>query len=296
MSTYSKPPLTVAAQIQKLRNRGMTINDESLARDILQRCNFYRFGGYAIAFWVNANRPQQYRAGTRFEDVVNIMDFDRALRMLTMDAIERLEVAVRSVITSKASLYYRSPHWYVIGSRFKSAAKHGKFVSKCAADFERSKEVFAKHYKDTYTTPDVPPSWVIAEITSFGTWSHLFENMASRQLRNRIAAAFDLNHLVLEKNLHVLNVTRNLCAHHVRIWNRGFAFKPSLSQSPTVRVPALNDQRFAAQAGMIWVMLRAIDPQSGWTRDLRDLIARYGIDHLPMGFPINWDQDPFWGI
>ena len=105
MPTYSKPALTIAAQIQKLRQRGMVVADKRLARHVLQSCNFYRFGGYAIAFWANANRPQQYRAGTRFEDVVNVINFDRALRILTMDAIERLEVAVRSVITSKASLY-----------------------------------------------------------------------------------------------------------------------------------------------------------------------------------------------
>jgi abortive infection bacteriophage resistance protein len=296
MPTYSKPALTIKTQLQLLRRRGMMIADEPFAIAVLESCNFYRFGGYAIAFWLTPHRPQQYQPGTTFEDVVNIINFDRALRMLTMDAIERLEVAVRSIITSKASIFYRSPHWYLEGSRFKSFAKHSKFIAKCAGDFDRSKEVFALHYKKTYTAPDVPPSWVIAEITSFGTWSHLFENMAARQLRNRIAASFQINHVTLEKNLHVLNVTRNLCAHHVRIWNRGFAFTPPLRQSPTVLIPALSGQRFAAQAGMIWVMLRAVEPQSDWTRALRDLIVRYGMNATTMGFPANWDSDPFWGI
>ena len=296
MTNYTKPALGIQAQIQKLRNRGMTVSNASAATRFLQTCNFYRFGGYAIAFWSTNARPQQYAAGTRFEDVVNLIDFDRSLRMLTLDAIERLEVAVRSVITSKASLFYASPHWYLNGARFKSAALHGKFLSKSAADFERSKEVFAVHYKNTYSVPDVPPSWVIAEITSLGTWSHLFKNMESRQLRNRIASVFAINHLTLESNLHVLNVTRNACAHHTRLWNKVFAFKPSLAQSPSARIPALGDQRFAAQVGMIWVMLRAIEPKSQWTRALRDLIVQHGIDATKMGFPAHWDQDPFWGI
>jgi abortive infection bacteriophage resistance protein len=105
MPTYSKPALTIKTQLQLLRRRGMVIADEQFAITVLESCNFYRFGGYAIAFWLTPHRPQQYQPGTTFEDVVNIINFDRALRMLTMDAIERLEVAVRSIITSKASIF-----------------------------------------------------------------------------------------------------------------------------------------------------------------------------------------------
>jgi abortive infection bacteriophage resistance protein len=296
MTIYTKPALKISAQIQKLQSRGMVVRDPALATRFLKTCNFYRFGGYAIAYWQSSARPQQYLAGTQFEDVVNLINFDRALRMLTLDAIERLEVAVRSALTSTASLFYRSPHWYLDGSRFKSAALHGQFVAKSWNDFDRGKEEFVKHYKSTYTEPDMPPSWILAEITSFGTWSHLFKNLASRKLRNRIAGIFDVNHITLENNLHVLNVTRNMCAHHARLWNRGFAFKPALNQSSTVRIPAINDQRFAAQAGMIWVMLQAIEPQSHWTRELRDLIVQYNINPSIMRFLPNWDADPFWRI
>jgi abortive infection bacteriophage resistance protein len=296
MPTYSKPPLTIEQQIRLLEQRGLIVANRKLAKKVLSTCNFYRFGGYAIHFWVTPTvRPQQYLTGTRFEDVLQIMDFDRELRMLTLDVIERLEVSVRSIITSRASLFYRSPHWYLEGSRFKSRAQHADFVSRRAKDFNRSKEVFAVHYKKRYTDPDLPPSWVIAEITSLGTWSHLFENLSSRKLRNRIAGVFGLDHLRLENNLHVLNVTRNLCAHHSRIWNRSFAFKPSLSQS-TVTIPIPNNQRFAAQAGMMWVMLRAIEPSSDWTRKLRDLFVRYHIQPSTLGFPVGWETDPFWGI
>jgi abortive infection bacteriophage resistance protein len=297
MPTYSKPALSIQDQIRLLERRGLVVADKNLAAEVLGICNLYRFGGYALHFWVNSNtRPQQYQPGTRFEDVVRVMDFDRALRMLTMDAIERLEVAVRSAITSRASLFYNSPHWYLDSIRFKDRTSHLTFLSKSAGDFGRNKEIYVRHYKDKYSDPAFPPSWILAEISTFGTWSHLYKNLKERRLRNQIAGVFNLAHEPFEKNLHVLNNTRNYCAHHNRVWNRLFTFTPTLKQSKTVTIPASDHRSFAAQAGMIWVMLRAIEPNSNWTRDVRDLLVRYGINAALMGLPTGWDTDPFWSI
>jgi abortive infection bacteriophage resistance protein len=296
MTQYTKPALSITQQIRLLQTRGMVIGSVKQVKTFLTTCNFYRFAGFARYFLTNQNtRPQQYRLGTRFEDVVNSIDFDRALRLLVMDAVERLEIAVRSAITSKGAVFYRSGHWYLDPFKFKSFSHHSSFVSNQAKDFERSKETFAIHYKQTYSEPDIPPAWVIAEITSLGKWSHLYKNLKSRKLRNQIAKIFATDHIRLEKNLHVLSYLRNLAAHHSRIWNRTFTIKPTLSQYGAV-IPAIGDSRFAAQAGMIWVMLRAIEPKSRFTKDLRDLINRYRIAASDMGFPTNWDANPFWGL
>lgn len=297
MATYTKPALSVQDQILLLERRGLVIADKVAAANVLTLCNLYRFGGFALHFWVQPHvRPQQYQPGTTFEAVVNLMNFDRALRMLVMDAVELLEVSVRSSITSQASLFYAAPHWYMDSGRFKDWKKHLWFLQKCLGDFSRSKEVYVQHYKDNYSDPVLPPSWILAEISTFGTWSNLYENLSERKLRNQIAGVFGLDHETFEKNLHVLSNTRNYCAHHNRIWNRVFSFTPKRKQAKAITLPVTDQRRFAAQAGMIWIMLRAIEPNSTWTRQLRDLIRQYGIDHRQMGFPANWEQDAFWGI
>lgn len=297
MPHYKKPALSITDQIALLEQRGMAVTDKKLAEQTLKVCNLYRFNGYALHFWINpSTRPQQYRSGTRFEDVLNLMNFDRELRLLTLDAIERLEVAVRSAITSEASLYYGSPHWYLERTVFKDWARYQQFLTQATKDFQRSREIFAKHYKVKYTEPPLPPSWVLAEISTFGTWSHLFENLKERNLRNQIARVFQISHERLQSNLHILNNTRNLCAHHSRLWNRIFTFTPSLSQAKGVSIPVLDHRSYAAQAGMIWVMLRAIEPSSHWTKELHSLIAEYTIEPKEMGFKPGWEHDPFWGI
>jgi abortive infection bacteriophage resistance protein len=296
MTQYSKPALSISRQIQLLQNRGMTIRNKQKASAFLTTCNFYRFAGFARFFLINSQaRPQQYKNGTRFEDVVNLIDFDRALRLLVLDSIERLEIAIRSTITSKGAVFYRSSHWYLDPYKFKSFSAHSSFVANQAKDFERSKETFAIHYKQTYSDPDIPPVWVIAEITSLGKWSHLYKNLKSRKLRNQVAKVFASDHIRLEKNLHVLSYLRNLAAHHSRIWNRVFTIKPTLTQYGTT-IPAAGDSRIAAQMGMVWIMLQAIEPKSLFIKDMRDLLLQHGISANDMGFQANWEANPFWGL
>jgi abortive infection bacteriophage resistance protein len=55
--------------------------------------NYYRLSGYWYPF---RNPDDTFKAGTTFEAVWRRYVFDRRLRLLVMDAVERLEVAVRS--------------------------------------------------------------------------------------------------------------------------------------------------------------------------------------------------------
>ena len=103
---YSKPYLSVARQVELLRGRGMQISDTAKAESCLHRIGYYRLSGYAYPFRhreliQNADGSQgerifeNFRPNTDFSTVMELYVFDKRLRLLFLDAIERIEVALR---------------------------------------------------------------------------------------------------------------------------------------------------------------------------------------------------------
>ena len=81
---FTKPPLSLADQVALLKQRGMQIPDQELAEDTLLRLNYYRFSGYALHFEVfqDRQRTHQFKAGTSFDAVMSLYEFDTQLRPL----------------------------------------------------------------------------------------------------------------------------------------------------------------------------------------------------------------------
>ena len=92
---FGKPATTYAEQVAKLEQRGMVVGDHQSAEFYLQHLNYYRLGAYWLPFEAD-HATHALKPGTRFEDVLNLYVFDRELRLLVLDAIERVEVSVRS--------------------------------------------------------------------------------------------------------------------------------------------------------------------------------------------------------
>ena len=90
----SKPAFSVQDQIFRLKSRGMLFRDEGAIPHFLQNINYYRLKGY---WWdLQADRAiHTFQSQTYFEDVVDRYNFDRHLRLILFDAVERIEIALR---------------------------------------------------------------------------------------------------------------------------------------------------------------------------------------------------------
>ena len=75
----------------------MRILDKDKAKNYLKFINYYRLSGYTFSFeqFSGKKRTHQFLNVT-FEDVIALYDFDRRLRILVMDAIERIEPTFRT--------------------------------------------------------------------------------------------------------------------------------------------------------------------------------------------------------
>lgn len=306
IKVFDKPPLTLTEQIKLLQSRGLIIPNKQAAIHHLQFISYYRFSGYGLEFEeMDSNtRTHRYKQGTTFEHILNCYIFDRKLRLLLIDAIEQIEVAIRTVIMNELALRHGS-HWYTKKELFLSKYNHADLISAIqketfyTADVgsaqHKKRERFIQYYYTNYSEPKLPPIWMVTEVLSLGTWSILFANLINREDQKIICKPFGLNYVVMTSWLHSLTYLRNLCAHHSKLFSRNFTFKPLIAKQYAKQLA--NNTRFAAQATIIKILLDVISPKNHWGIHLFELIKSYPeIAPSKLGFQTNWFKDSFWGI
>ncbi len=294
---FTKPATTFDEQIQKLEERGMQVPDYARARHYLAHLNYYRLGAYWLPFEAD-HAAHKFKPGTDFEDVLGLYVFDRELRLLVMDAIERFEVSLRTQWAYYLAHAY-GPHAYLEKALFANQKQYRISISKLKKEIAQSHETFIKHYVNTYTEPECPPLWAAVEVMSLGQLSMFYNNLKHRADRNHIAQIYDLDEVVITSFLHHLTIVRNLCAHHSRLWNRAstFIFKiPKQGDSKLLNsFNRSGNRKLYNTLVMLEYLMERISPGTHWKQRLMQLF----IDHPvatseAMGFPNNWQTLPIW--
>lgn len=299
--TFHKQPLSVADQIRLLTRRGMAIPDQNQATHYLTHINYYRLRAYWLPFEITlAGGDHQFRDGTTFSDVMATYQFDRALRLLLLDAIERIEISLRSRWANYLSLNY-SAFAHHDGSIFQKQDTWQRCCEELDKEFQRSHETFAKHYQENYKHLETPPIWVSCELMSIGHLSRWIHNLRKPHDRQAIADTYGLDEKVLVSFLHHLTIVRNHCAHHGRIWNRRLTVKMRLpSKKPAELSSVFNRDedahgRLYNTLAMLAYLLRGISPESHWRNKLIELLGTCPQASAEvMGFPGGWETLPLW--
>lgn len=284
---YPKPALDAQGHLARLRTKGLSVQNATRAEWALSKIGYYRLLIYMRPFQ-DANK--QFKPGVDFEQIIQLYEFDRELRLLCSDAIDRIEVALRSAIVSSLATS--------LGSHFHTEVSHfvyfGNFV-KFWKDGLRISSTAIEHYRGKYSNPKEPPIWVLLEALTFGQVSTFFADL-KRSNRQIVARAFGLHEKVLVNWFRALTTLRNKCAHHHRLWNA--TFNANMPMAPRhLNYVLTRTNTFQAQAVVIFVLLQQIDRTiaTDWRNKLSALLASYSnvVDLQSMGFTPN---DPFWRI
>ncbi len=293
---YTKPTLSIADQIRHLESRGLVISDQVAAKHFLSNISYYRFSAYLYPYRLLPS--DNYASGTTFELVLDHYLFDREFRLLVFDAIERIEIAFRTQIIYQPSML-NGPFWFLDAAHFLRADRWKTQLVKLKEEVDRSGEVFISHFFNKYSD-SIPPAWVSFEVASFGLLSRFYQNLKfSFPAKKSIAQHFGLNEpRILQSWVRSMTYVRNICAHHSRLWNRTLTETPKLIQNPPVhwiaKPPRTNDKCYYFLCCLVH-MLRQVNPQTTFTKRLRELIDKYPvIDAQNIGFPSDWKDDPFW--
>jgi abortive infection bacteriophage resistance protein len=91
---YQKPPLSIQQQIEKLKQRGLIFHDEEKAAHYLSNISYYRLRAYTYPFQDNHDPNHPFNQAVSFDDIIDIYVFDRRLRLLVFNSIEKIEIAL----------------------------------------------------------------------------------------------------------------------------------------------------------------------------------------------------------
>ena len=230
---FDKPPCSPYKLIELLQKRGMSIDNHELATFHLKTIGYYRFTGYALHFeeFKDRKRTHQFKTGSNFNDVIALYEFDDKLRTLIFDYIGHIEIAFRAALCSEVAIETKNSHWYTDSKFFNNYNnKWRALIDDCKRESSSSKETFIASYKEKYTSPKLPPAWMMLEIMSMGVGAKLYADLKHKNLQKRVAYIFNIPPHHLTSWIHALSVLRNLCAHHYRIWNRNFTIRLTLTE------------------------------------------------------------------
>ena len=313
---YTKRPLTLQQQVAKLKSRGLQIDDEQLAARYLSNISYYRLRAYTYPFQDNENSKANHkfiREDIHFSDIIDLYCFDRRLRSLMFNAIEKIEVAVRAKIVQAYCESTGSSHWFTDRSLYKDKEifdRNRKRLSAFEAlmkdiegEIKRSNEDFIKHYYSKYDNPPIPPAWMTLEVLSLGTLSKMYQLLKKSPQKKAIAKAFGLNDdRVFANWLHAIAVWRNCCAHHSRVWNRRCII--NITMPKNADNPFLDRQTlFTIHPNKVFTVLccikyisNIISPDSDIKRKILSIIGDGGnlLNLQEMGFPRNWKLLDVW--
>ena len=168
-----KEPKTYNEQVQLIREKGFIISDEKKAVEFLKEANYYRLSAYFLPF---KKDDQTFEKNIDFIRVCKIYEFDSKMRSILMQAIEDIELYLRTQI----AYYFAHKHGalgYLDPQNFSDKHDFQAFKEKiqnCIND--NSRTLVVKHHQEKYNGNF--PLWVIIEFFSLGMLSFFLRRFA----------------------------------------------------------------------------------------------------------------------
>ncbi len=293
---YSKPGKSFADQVKLLRGRGMHIEDHQLAREHLSRIGYYRLSGYweHLLVVADGHRQEQFVPGASWDQVIAVYDFDNRLKTLVFEAIGAIEIAVRTQLTYH--LYVgKGPFDYLNEQIFKPGREGmaEKLRERCEEELcnPHPHEDFIRHYQEHYVGTEMP-ILMLTECLYLHELAQFFDALKPER-QHPVSRHFSVGADNLANWLICLNLVRNSCAHHSRLWNRKLK-RASWPQAPQKPFPGCRTDRVFMILCIVARLIGATHFNSdSWRRHCHDLLASLEPEQLAaMGVEGDW-EGPF---
>ena len=275
-----------------LQNRGLIITDRDKALKYLERIGYYRLSGYWYPFRKESTfldkKSDEFFEFATFEQVINLYIFDKKLRLLVIDAIERIEMAIRvdvayilGVNNGLAYLEIKELHGKFSKQVINKGINKGKtqqevWVEKFNVAIKRNQKTdFVKHHIEQYGGN--LPIWVAIELLDFGMISTLYSGLKNND-KDKIALKYNVeNGEIFAQWLRSLNHLRNIAAHHSRLWNSNIVDRSDAKTIlPNIQ---LNNAKPFMYFCIMKQLLNVICPHSKWGERVKELYLNFPIQN-----------------
>lgn len=218
-----KKAFTIAQQIEKLKSHGMVFDDEDKAKEILLDVGYYRLGFYSFPYEIKYpsldNRDHCLIPGTTFKSVYDLYEFDTRLRRLLLNALDRIEVNIRTTIIYNISLFYiDDPCWFV-NRKYMTAKFVNEFENQVYATMRKNPVIQHHHSKHSGI---YAPAWKTIEFMTIGNLINLYDAIKEPDAKDIVAKSYGCSRGVFYNYLETIRVLRNKCAHGGCIYRMDF--------------------------------------------------------------------------
>lgn len=240
---------------------------------------------------------KQFKNGASFKQAMMLYRFDKKLRMLLFNEIEKVEVAIRSTIVNTICEETGDRFWMTNPAHFSDSNKFASTLTLITKELRRSHEEFIVDFRDNYSNP-YPPNWMLAEILPFGYITiYIYCNLKDKRLKKKVSQQFGLQVPPFESWMTKLYLTRNDCAHHARVWNKRNTMNPTIPNRmtrPWITLPT-DPLKVYHDICIIKYLLDVFNPNNDMLAKLRWLFVDFPeIDLAAMGFHKGWELEPIW--
>lgn len=208
-------------QIEIFKYKGLTINNEEYAKNILLRENYFFISGYRHLF-MKSEDSKKFINGVTFEEMYSLFLFDRQFRNIIFKNLLIIENNVKSIISYQLSKKYGyKESEYLRNRNFDNSPDKQKQINDLLKKMKRQIRVNGKQHSATshyITNYGYIPLWVLVKVLSFGIVSEMF-SILKLEDRLSIASIYGVDQEVLTNYLPILANYRNLCAHEDLCFN-----------------------------------------------------------------------------
>ncbi|OCG22321.1 hypothetical protein A9G22_07825 [Gilliamella sp. App2-1] len=312
-------------QLELLKKRGMVISDEEWAIKKLKQVGYYRLSGFwyryrcPITFYLQQSpqylilnpirfpsipkRKNIFTPNTTIEKINSLYLFDCELKILLFEGIARIENFMRSVIAHTIGeidpLGYKNRSLidtFYLNTNNGSKSKYDQWLDKLNNSIENSKDDCIRWHKENYQ--DIP-IWAVTEIWDFGMLSKFYGMLKDTYKLGICQAIFNDKRLAnshkknMQAALQHLNIIRNKCAHHARIWNISIN-SPKFNLKLVDELKIINPkdvswEKIFGTICLMWMLIRLFSTNSEWLKKIINHIGRLPIlvddvNYSEMGF------------
>ncbi|WP_219105603.1 Abi family protein [Austwickia sp. TVS 96-490-7B] len=320
---YRKPHLSVSGQVCLLRQRGLVVVDVVAAERLLGAVGYYRLSAYTYPyreFLPPGTQPESrtqfradtIRAGTTFEQVAALYEFDLRLRRLCLAATGTVEVGLRTRVADVLGARDPFGHAHIEAldpTACRTTIRGGR--TRFDAWQSRSEQLlrqarnedFVAHFKHKYDPP--PPVWVACETWDFGALSRVMGLLRKGDAITVARSVGVENGSLLVHIAEGLNIVRNISAHHGRLWNRTLTqsmrrFQPDDVPHELRHLTSIR-ARGSVYPWLTWLayLSKSFNPTVTFPSEVRALVETLQsltgfAPVVDMGFPKTWRQEQIW--
>ena len=292
-------------QIEIMKFKGLVIEDEDYAKEILLRENYFFINGYRYPFFQSAHE-KKFITGTRFEELYSLFLFDRSIRNVIFKNLLVVENNIKSILSYQLSKKYGYREKdYLKAKNFSSDKQKQRQIADLIHKMKRQIRIngaqhsATKHYITNY---GYIPLWILVKVLSFGIIGELF-SILKRDDQQSICDIYHTDIETMSTYLPILSNYRNLCAHEDILYdNRTQKIIPDTIYHQLLGIEQEDGEYISGKNDLfaLFLMLKQMlskEEFQNMTIEIENYLnnLEYNLKTIPidkilkrMGFPLNW--------